>query len=144
MEKEGTTMGEAIDLLKLHVAAIHTGQGGRANRKKMDRPAITAEATEATWKILLSDWKRYKSTTEVRDLEDIRNELLNCCSTQVRSSLANSRGAKVEDMNEEQLVDAIKKVAVKISHVSVHRKAFHKMHQEEGENLDSCLPGKKI
>ena len=57
VEKDGTTMVEAIDLMKFHISAIHgNGQGGGrgSNRKKMDRPEISEEATEATWEVFLS------------------------------------------------------------------------------------------
>ena len=101
----------------------------------MDRPEISEEATEAMWKVFLSDWEHYKASQEVNKIKDIYNELLNCCSKEVRSSLANARGQKVATMNDDELVAKIKKMAVWVSHVSIHRKAFHKMKQDKGENF---------
>merc|ERR1712082_235639 len=61
------------------------------------------------------------------------NELLNCCHADVRLSLNHARGAKPSKLSEEALLARIKKAAVHTSHVSVHRKNFHSMRQEENE-----------
>ena len=135
VEKDGTTMGEAIDLMKFHVAAEHAGQGG-VNRKKMERPEIAEETNEAQWKVFLNDWERYKSYQNVTLIRDIRDELINCCSKEVWLSLTNARGTSVDELTENELKERIKKTAVITSHPSVHRKAFHKMKQEEGESFN--------
>ena len=85
VEKKGTTMMEAIELMKFHRTNKHGQRGGEgSNRKKMGRPLISEEASEAKWKSFLSDWKRYKSSQNVKSAaEDIRNELLNCCHEDV-------------------------------------------------------------
>ena len=68
--------------------------------------------------------------------EDIRNELLNCCHADVRLSLNHARGAKTDKLSEADLLARIKKAAVHTSHVSVHRKNFHNMRQEENETFN--------
>ena len=105
-------------------------------KKKMDRPKISEEATEVKWKTFLNDWKRYKSSQNVRKTEDIRNELLNCCSEEVRESLDNARGVDTDQLQEKDLLARIKKAALKSVNKSVHRKTFHNMKQEEGGNFD--------
>ena len=101
----------------------------------MDKPKISEEATEVKWKTFLNDWRRYKSSQNLKKTEDIRNELLNCCSEEVRESLDNARGVKVDQLDEKDLLARIKKAAVKSVNKSVHRQNFHKMNQEEGENF---------
>merc|ERR1712082_8307 len=64
------------------------------------------------------------------------NELLNCCHADVRLSLNHARGAKPSKLSEEALLARIKKAAVHTSHVSVHRKNFHGMRQEESESFN--------
>ena len=137
MEKEGTNMSEAIDLMKFHISAVHgQGGGGGSNRKKMDRPQIAEESTEAQWNSFLNDWDRYKASQNVTSVDDIRNELLNCCHADVRLSLNHARGAKPNKLSEADLLARIKKAAVHTSHVSVYRKNFHSMRQEENESFN--------
>ena len=64
---------------------------------------------------------------------DVRTELLNCCHKDVRQSLKQSRGAKTEKLSKADLLTRIKKHAVISIHVSVHRKNFNNMRQEENE-----------
>ena len=81
---------EAIELMKFHRADVHGhlgGGGGGSTRKKMDRPQISEESTEAQWDAFLDDWERYKASQNVMMIADIRNELLNCCHADVRLSL---------------------------------------------------------
>ena len=134
VEKRGTTMSEAIDLMKFHMTGTHGGGGGVGfSRKKMDRPQIAEESTEAQWNAFLDDWECYKASQNVTSVADIRNELLNCCHADVRLSLNHARGAKPSQLSEAALLARIKKAAVHTSHVSVHRKNFHSMRQEENE-----------
>ena len=108
----GDTFQQKIDLLKLHYSAAHyrapEGQGvGEIFKKKMDRPKISEESTEVRWKAFLNDWGRYKSSQNVTKQTDIRNELLNCCSEDVRENLDNARGVEVDNMEEKDLITAI-------------------------------------
>ena len=130
---------EAIELMKFHRADVHGhlgGGGGGSTRKKMDRPQISEESTEAQWDAFLDDWDRYKASQNVLSLDEIRNELLNCCHAEVRLSLTHARGAKPNKLSEEALLARIKKAAVHTSHVSMHRKNFHNMRQEESESFN--------
>ena len=76
---KGDNLGQSVDLLKIHIGAKHhrasegQGGGGESIKKKMDRPKISEEATEVKWKTFLNDWKRYKSSQNVKKTEDIRN-----------------------------------------------------------------------
>ena len=79
----------------------------------MDKPMISGEVTEMKWKTFLNDWKRYKSSQNVKKTEDIRNELLNCCSEEVWESLDNVRGVDTDLLEEKDLLARIKKAAVK-------------------------------
>ena len=67
---------------------------------------------------------------------EVRTELLNCCHKDVRQSLKQSRGTKTEKLSEADLLARIKKHAVISSHVSIHRKNFSNMRQEENETFN--------
>ena len=138
VKKKGETSHQSIELL-IHIGAKHhrasegQGGGGESIKKKMDRPKISEEATKVKWKTFLNNWKRYKSSQNVKKTEDIWNKLLNCCSEDVRESLDNARGVDTDKLDKKDLLARIKKAAVKSINKSVHRKNFHNMRQEEGE-----------
>ena len=101
----------------------------------MDRPIISEESTQAKWRGFVSDWNRYKDTQNVKSIGDIRNELLNCCHEDVHLSLDIVRGTACKQLGEEQMLERIRKTAVRTAHMSVHRKNFNKMKQEDNENF---------
>ena len=74
MKKKGETSDQSIELLKIHIGGKHhrasegQGGGGGSIKKKMDRPKISEEATEVKWKTFLNDWKRYKSSQNMKKL----------------------------------------------------------------------------
>ena len=58
---KGDNLQQAIDLLKMHYAAVHyrapEAQGvGEIFKKKMDRPKISEGSTEVKWKTFINDW----------------------------------------------------------------------------------------
>ena len=80
----------------------------------------------------------------MKKIDDICNELLvlNSCHKDMHLRLDNARGASIDKLSEVELLARIKKAAVRMIHMSVHRKTFHSMRQEEGENFNqwvTCL-----
>ena len=74
--------------------------------------------------------------TERERIVDVRTELLNCCHKDIRQSLKQSRGVKTEKLSEADLLARIRRYAVISSHVSVHRKKFSNVRQEEYETFN--------
>ena len=68
-------------------------------------------------------------------IDDIRNELLNSCHKDIHLSMKDARVVSIDELPEVELLARIKKAAVRMSHVSVYRKAFHSIRQE-GENFN--------
>ena len=141
LPQKGENLQQAIDLLKMHYAAIHyrapEAQGvGEIFKKEMDRPKISEESTEVEWKAFINDWGRYKSSQNVTRTVDIHNELLSCCSEEVRENLDWARGVKIDNLDEKALITAIKKAAVYSISKSIHRRNFHQMNQEADKNSD--------
>ena len=134
VEKEVDSLTTAIELMKFHMFAEH-GQGG-GNRKKMERPMIQEECTDKDWETFVDDWERYKASQNLKGAYDLRTKLLNCCGKEVRQGLKQSRGARTGELSEVDLLARIKKHAVISSHVSVHRKNFNNMRQEENETFN--------
>ena len=88
------------------------------------------------WKTFINDWGRYKSSQNVTRTVDIHNELLSCCSEEVRENLDWARGVKIDNLDEKALITAIKKAAVYSISKSIHRRNFHQMNQKADKNFD--------
>ena len=131
VEKRADTMTDAIELMKFHMFSEH-GQGG-SSCKKMECPQISEELTDKDWETFVDNWERYKASQNLKGTAEVRTELLNCYHKEVRQSLKQSRGVKTEKLSEADLLTRIKRHAVISSHVSVHRKNFNNMRQEENE-----------
>ena len=137
LELKGDNLGQAIDLLKMHCSVMHyrapVGQGvGEIFKKEMDRPKISEESTEVEWKKFINDWGQYKSSQNVTRTVDIHNELLSCCSEEVRENLEWARGVKIDNLDEKALITAIKKAAVYSISKSVHRLRNHSEEVQPG------------
>ena len=69
-------------------------------------------------------------------IEEIRDNLRQCCATQLNKRLFDVKGAATLDAAEEvQLIEWIKEIAVKGVHKEVHRTQFVHCKQKQGESL---------
>lgn len=111
---------------------------GNSKFKKPDRPVINAGIDDREWALFLDSWSRYKSMVgvAVTDVATIRQELRTACSPEVNKMLFEYVGASVLNAcTETNLLEHIKSVAVKTVHKEVHRMAFSKMIQNQGESI---------
>ena len=103
---------------------------------KPTRPTVAADATDSDWELFLDAWERYKQMANLRNPMQLRNELRMTCSDEVNRRLINIVTRPVlESISETDLLMHIKKVAVIEIHKEVHRQAFNKLDQAEGESI---------
>ena len=68
--------------------------------------------------------------TGLKYLEEVRDELIECCTKQVNTRMVQMHGlGSLGSCNEDQLLGLIKAIAVR----GVHRTEFQSMHQQQGE-----------
>lgn len=118
-----------------------TGDGnaqGNYKSKKPERPLINAGIDDREWALLQDTWSRYKLMCKIapNDVPTLRLELRAACSADVNKLLFEFVGpAVLDNCTESELLQHIKSVAVKVTHKEVHRMAFDKMVQGQGETI---------
>ena len=111
---------------------------GSSKSVKPTRPTIDIDTSEGEWSVFEDQWSRFKRMAKLTDLEDIRDNLRQCCSTQLNKRLFDVKGAATLDAaSEVDLLAWIKEIAVQGVHKEVHRTQFVHCKQKQGEKLNS-------
>jgi hypothetical protein len=110
----------------------------RYKPRKPERPTVNANIDDREWALFVDSWGRYKRMSKLKDeeVENIRLELRECCSSDVNKFLFEYIGStKLDVATENQMMSYIKSVAVKVVHKEVHRMAFNSLVQDQGEPI---------
>ena len=102
--------------------------------EKLVRPSIDEDASEANWEFFLMKWKIYASAAGLEG-EELVFQLWNCPSDVLQRQM-HDLGYKVKS-SEDDLLQAIKKLAVKKHNNVVKVIEFLSVTQTEGENISS-------
>ena len=134
------SQNKAIDDLKKELdeaKAANTKEHG----KRPEPPVIHAGQTDNQWLLFLDAWERYKGLSNLNKPERIRNELRDACAVDVNELLFELYGPQQLNsiMSEDQLLEAIHKVAVESVHEEVHRQTFFRMKQDIGEPIKKFM-----
>ena len=135
--------------LELHVRCAHpelahtvtVDQPKNAAISKPDRlprPTLTEGITEADWLHFCDKWARYKRSTLVgADKQLISDQLWACCDPELEVSVYNS-GIK-NDTNEQELLEAMKKLSVRSQNTLVNVVRFLEMGQDQDESAGAYV-----
>ena len=133
---------KALDIhLRFHEVNLKTDPNGdtvdrrRKNApEKLPRPTIDEDATEAGWEFFLTKWKLYVTSSGLTG-EELVSQLWNCPSETLQRQM-HDLGRR--DMSSEaELLQAIKKLAVKKHNNVVKVIEFLAVSQTEGEKVSS-------
>ena len=117
-----------------------TGGGLNTTSKsvKPERPSIDIDLTEGEWAIFEDRWSRFKRMANLTQDVEIRDNLRQCCATQLNKRLFDVKGvATLNNATEVNLLQWIKDIAVKGVHKEVHRTQFVSLKQRQGETITS-------
>ena len=114
----------------------HTSGNHAAKVEKVKRPTITAAGTSEEWTYFQLRWKDYVTATKLEGREKVI-QLLECCVEHLRRDLTWSVGATLTDKTEDQVMAAIKKLAVRKENTMISRVALHNMRQYRDETVRS-------
>lgn len=107
---------------------------------KPERPSIEIDTTEGEWAIFEDQWLRFKRMAKLTVIDEIRDNLRQCCGSQLNKRLFDVKGpATLNAATEENLLAWIKEIAVKGVHKEVHRTQFVHLKQKQGESINSYL-----
>ena len=115
-------------------ALSNTDRATITSTKKPDRPMVNADLDDSEWELWKDRWRRYKGMVKISTPSELRMELRASCSEEVDRLLFQYVGSSVLDIATEiELLEHIKSVAVKSTHIEVHRNFFGSLVQSDGE-----------
>ena len=103
-------------------------------RERQKKPTADMEMTEARWLNFENQWARYKRASGVSG-QDVVDDLVLCLSDALRLEVTSELGEGFESVKEEDLLAAIKRMAVLVSNPKVHRNQIRDHRQGESENV---------
>ena len=144
--RDSATLEQAIQLLHMHNTIKHGDLFGaapvtnslvaRARPESLPRPSIAEGATEADFARFQDKWARYKRSTMAQAMpQDILGQLWACCSSELETSVYNTGANATTD--EKELMEAIKRLAVRRQNSLVNTTQFLDMAQDDNETAGS-------
>ena len=123
-------------LLTAHLADAHTTAPAAATCpiEKVRRPNIEHGGSTADWKYFETRWKQYVEATGITGKSRVI-QLLECCDEPLRKAVTTSVEENLIDKTIDEVLSAIKKLAVKEENPMLSRIALQNMKQEHGENI---------
>lgn len=144
-ETEEVTDALAAVLLSVHSQGAHTAPGVAAaapsaapNTKleRVRRPTISAAGSSEDWSYFLTRWGDYVAATNVTGKDKVI-QLLECCNEQLRKDLTRNAGGSLTNKTADEVMEAIKKLAVREENTMVARVQLHNMRQDRDETIRS-------
>ena len=145
--KEVETELTACNLLNIH-AFCHDSRNTTSNSKnlklsKPNRPSVELNINDNQWIFFIEEWSRYKRRSNISDPQDLSDELLACCSLELRKTLFDFIGSTLSKLSEEDLLNSIKQCAVQGKSKNVHRYEFSQFAQEQNQSPQSYVASLK-
>ena len=103
-----------------------------------DRPSIDINCNESRWAFFKNEWSLYKRRARlpVSSPEELRA----CCTEDLRLELFDYIGPNtIDTLSETQLLEHIRKIAVKGKNIAVHRHEFYAMAQAPGQPIQQFV-----
>ena len=128
----------AVQLLALHteshkVANPQPAQITTSAQEKPRRPLIESETTLERWNYFLSRWNRYKGLANIT--ENVQSHLLECVDDDLSLSLHRNYGDTINNLTEDQLLDEVKRLAVRGESTIISRVTLRRMFQDSQEDI---------
>ena len=133
-ETEDLSENLSAVMLTIH-NGVHTNTGNPSPKtEKIRRPTISAGGSSEKWVYFLTRWQDYVTATKVEGKEKVL-QLLECCDEHLRRDLIRTTGGSLSNRTEEQVMAAIKKLAVRQENTMVARIQLHNMKQDIAEPI---------
>lgn len=120
-------------LLNAHTVT-HTMTPAAPRVEKVTRPTISSAGTCEEWAYFTTRWAEYVAATRVTGQDQVA-QLLECCDNQLRKDLTRNAGGSLSDKPINEVLAAIKQLAIREENVMVARVALHNMSQDRDEPI---------
>ena len=131
----------AAVLLSVHSTGTHAASPTSAapatgKVEKIRRPTVSAALSSEEWSYFLTRWQDYVKTTKFT-FKDRVVQLLKCCDQQLRKDLTRKTSGSLTNKTVDEVMVAIKKLAVREENTMVARVQLHNMKQDRDETIRS-------
>lgn len=120
----------------IHAAPTPHVAGAAVRVERVKRPTISSAGTSEDWKYFLSRWGEYTTATKVTGKDRIL-QLLECCDEVLRKDLTRSTVGSLTVKTEDNVLEAMRSLAVREENVMVARVSLNNMHQDRDESIRS-------
>ena len=114
----------------------HTMATAAPRVEKVTRPTISSAGTCEEWAYFTTRWAEYVAATRITGRDQVA-QLLECCDNQLRKDLTRNAGGSLSDKPIDEVLAAIKQLAIREENVMVARVALHNMSQDRDEPIRS-------
>ena len=122
--------------LQMHDKTAHTQTA--PTKLKLKPPTVGSGCTPDQWSSFTRQWEMYKAGMAIAD-NQVSTALFYCCEDELKTDLMRDLQTDVATMNENDLLAAIKCLAVKDESILVHRIKLSKMTQAPGTSIRTFL-----
>ena len=119
-----------------HAASTHAATAQATRAEKLKRPTISSAGSSEEWAYFETRWDEYRRGTKLTG-GDVVVQLLECCSDELRKDLIRAAGGSLSGKPEQDVLTAIKMLAVRKENTMVARAALHNMRQDRDEAIRS-------
>ena len=113
---------------------LHKNNNVPAKVEKVKRPTISAAGTSEEWSYFLTRWNDYVEATRIKDKELVI-QLLECCDENIRRDLTRSHGGSLTSKPKDEVIQAIRQLAVREENIMVARVTLQNMTQDRDETV---------
>ena len=117
-ETEDISNELAVLMLTIHNNGTHnieTNPARMCKVEKVKRPTICAGGSSAEWSYFTTRWQEYAEATKIQGKENVI-QLLECCDDNLRKDLTRNTGGSLSEKTVDEVMAAIKKLAVRKHH----------------------------
>ena len=125
-----------LKLLDIHAGSHATLPQRTVKVDRVRRPTISSAGTSEEWQYFQTRWGEYVAATKISGTDRVI-ELLECCDDQLRKDLTRAAGKSLTTQSEEEVLRAIKRLAVREENIMVAWVALHNMCQDNNETIRS-------
>ena len=128
-----------LEQLKMHERASHTAAPTpKPHKLNIDPPKIDVGASPEEWQSFIRQWTMYKNGTLI-PVEQVATALFYCCSEGLRLDIMRDLQDDVAKMTEKELLENIRRLAVKEESILVQRIKMGRMVQSPGMAIRTFL-----
>ena len=113
-----------------------TASNPTAKIEKVRRPTISRAGSSEEWSYFLTRWYDYVEATKINGKDKVI-QLLECCDEQLRKDLTRNAGGSLTNKTTDDVMAAIKKLAVRDENAMVARVQLHNIRQDRDETIRS-------